>query len=282
MQQRGLPLMHREAIARAVSPRHRAGFSLIELMVVLLIFGLLLGTVIAPLVVQFQVREVREAESALGRVREALIGFAQAKGRLPCPDKDLDGVGDPVFDPLSPTTPCDQAFGTLPWQELGVAPLDRWGRVYHYRVSSEFTFPAVPGAVAGASQTDLTDSGDIVIQGDRDTGKSPVTITTTAAAVVVSTGANGHCGTRIDGSTLTAPDDGARWSCGALTGASAVDEFENVNDDATFVDRQRSEGGSNCDDDTGSGGPLCAFDDILVWVPTPILLGKLIEAGQLP
>lgn len=252
-----------------------AGFTLIEVLVVLAVVSLLLGTVLSPLVTQIQFRERRDSVSAMERVREALIGFAQINGRLPCPDTTPvpDGVEDCGGAPR----------GALPWVTLGVAPTDRWDRVYRYAVAAEFTNAAVPGALAAVNQTDLADSGNITIRGDRDAGKGQVTITTTAAAVVLSTGSNGHCGFRLDGNQLAAPDSGVRWDCGTLTGAGAADEFENIDEtNAVYVSRAFSEGGENCDDDTGSGGPLCAFDDLLVWVPTTILLGKLVEAGQLP
>jgi prepilin-type N-terminal cleavage/methylation domain-containing protein len=263
--------------ASAVRRHAKAGFTIIELLVVIAVVSLLLGTVVSPLVAQIQFREMRDSVSALERVRGALIGFAQVNGRLPCPDTSAppDGNED-----------CGAGVrGTLPWQTLGVAPVDRWGRFYRYAVSAEFTNASVPGALAALNQTDLTDNGNITVLGERDAAKAPVTITTNAVAVVVSTGSNGHCGTRVDNGVLNVlapPDGGARWNCGARTGAGAADELENVDGNAVFVSRSYSEGDDNCDDAAGSAGPLCTFDDQLVWVPTTILLGKLVDAGQLP
>jgi len=48
------------------------------------------------------------------------------------------------------------------------------------------------------------------------------------------------------------------------------------------VARRPSEGGPGCDDAAGSSGPLCAFDDLLIWVPSTVLLGKMVDAGWLP
>ena len=124
------------------------------------------------------------------------------------------------------------------------------------------------------------------MRGDRDNTKAPLPVTTEAAAVVVSTGANGFCGYWRDLETgnrvQLAPPDDARWNCGGPTGASEVDEHENVDLDGVFVARRRSEGGAGCDDAAGSGGPLCAFDDLVVWIPASLLLGKLVQAGRLP
>ena len=67
------------------------GFTLIELSIVLLVVGLLLGAVMMPLATQYRIRQTREAQQQIEVVRQALIGFAQSQGRLPCPDTDRPG-----------------------------------------------------------------------------------------------------------------------------------------------------------------------------------------------
>ena len=61
------------------------GFSLLEVAIALAILGLLLGTLVQPLGSVFQQEKVRRAKSDLETIREALIGFSIAHGRLPCP-----------------------------------------------------------------------------------------------------------------------------------------------------------------------------------------------------
>ncbi len=61
------------------------GFSLAELAVVLLISTLLLGGMLVPLSVQNELRRTAETWKTLHEVRDALLSFAIANGRLPCP-----------------------------------------------------------------------------------------------------------------------------------------------------------------------------------------------------
>ena len=63
--------------------RQPRGFTLVELAVVLAIFGLLLGIMVIPLGTQVDQRRFAEAERQLAAVHEALLGFAIANGRLP-------------------------------------------------------------------------------------------------------------------------------------------------------------------------------------------------------
>jgi type II secretory pathway pseudopilin PulG len=255
----------------------------VELAVVIAVIGLLLGTLLPPLVAQLQLREEREARDRMALIQDALIGFAQSQGRLPCPDTKAapDGLES------VPCAAAATATGWLPWQTLGLSPFDRWVRFLRYSVSGEFPGAAQPGAPPASDRVDLDDTGRITVRGDRDRTKKPLTITTQAAALVVSTGANGHCGWQRDDATgaprqLAPPDDGVRWNCSVETGASEADEYENIDGDGVFSVRQRSEGGASCDDAQGSAGPLCAYDDLVVWLPHTLLLGKLVDSGWLP
>lgn len=239
------------------------GFTLIELILVIGIIGLLLGAVLTPLATQVQQRRVKETENNMADVREALIGYALANGRLPCPDTDAtpDGAGNPVTG-----GPCTALAGFLPFQDLGVLPVDTWGRRYLYRVTSEFTYTTQPGAVAAASQLDLNDAGDITIN-DRASDKSTVTVASTAAAVVVSLGQNGYGGQDLDNNTLVVP--------------TGTDELENTDGDGVFVRRGHSPQASPCSDTAGTSA-FCEYDDLVIWIPDSLLKGRLVAANQLP
>ncbi len=255
------------------------GFTLIEIAFVLLIVALLLGAILTPLATQYRIRETREAQQQIEVVRQALYGFAQTQGRLPCPDTDRDGLENG-------TGPgCGNTNGFLPYATIGLPATDPWGHLYVYRVATEFTNTAATGAAcggAGDSQLGLCDTGNITIstRGD-DPGtagiqnKFAVNYATTAAAVLVSFVPNGYCGTNTDG-TVTPPPAG---TCG--TGVATVDESENADADGIFVSRTYAAGGAVCDD-TDEAVLFCEFDDLVLWIPSSLLLGKLIEAGQLP
>lgn len=72
--------------------RTKNGFTLIEIAMVLVIIGLLLGGLLMPLATQVDVQRRIETEKAMEQIKEALIGFAMVNGRLPCP-----------ADPAAPT-----------------------------------------------------------------------------------------------------------------------------------------------------------------------------------
>ena len=118
----------------------------------LAIVALLLGAVLSPLATQQALRKNKEAERELREIKEALIGFAIVNGRLPWPDTDFlpDGLENvPSVAPVA--LPCTICEGLLPWQTLGVSPTDPWGRLYVYRISSEFGFTVQTGQPAGVS-----------------------------------------------------------------------------------------------------------------------------------
>src|SRR6476619_7024542 len=63
----------------------RRGFTLVELLVVLLVMTILASGLAWPLAAQVQARRTDDARRQLDEVRDALLGFAAAQGRLPCP-----------------------------------------------------------------------------------------------------------------------------------------------------------------------------------------------------
>src|SRR5258706_13853987 len=60
------------------------GFSLVELAVALAIIALLIAGALIPLSTQMDVRNVPDTRRSMEPLREAIIGFAQPNGRLPC------------------------------------------------------------------------------------------------------------------------------------------------------------------------------------------------------
>ena len=261
--------------------RRHAGFTLVELAIVIAIVGFLLGAFLAPLRTQVDAARVRETERTLGEIREALIGHAIMHGSLPCPDVVADGI-----DGAAPVACSGLALdGILPFQALGTPRADAWGRLFRYRITEEFSHRALTGQPPGADRLDLTDSGDIAVltRGDNpNTGGTTeikhqsveTALTRTTPAVVLSTGSNGLGGIdAVTGLPLAPPPGGA------------ADEVENADADSTFVSRIHSHGAAACDDaDESSVPPLpsCEFDDIVVWIPTPVLMARLVEARVLP
>ena len=63
----------------------QTGFTLVEIAIVLLIVGILLGYTVALFPRQQELKQYRAVERQMNEIIEALIGFAQVNGRLPCP-----------------------------------------------------------------------------------------------------------------------------------------------------------------------------------------------------
>ncbi|MDP3308119.1 type II secretion system protein, partial [Methylotenera sp.] len=61
------------------------GFSLLEMAVVLVILGFVLGALLLPLQAQRNQLFQSQTENTLEIAKKALLGYAQSQGRLPCP-----------------------------------------------------------------------------------------------------------------------------------------------------------------------------------------------------
>jgi len=119
------------------------GFSLVELAVALAIIALLLAGALIPLSTQIEVRNVADTQRAMESIREAIVGFAQANGRLPCPaDGSIAagaaGAGTEQIGLSSCFNVGVSTFGVVPWATLGVPETDAWGRRFSYCVAPAF------------------------------------------------------------------------------------------------------------------------------------------------
>ena len=235
--------LHRRS--EPLSHRTMTGFSLLEIAILLVIAGVLLGALLVPLATHSHARQNRATERDLKEIKEALIGFGISSGRLPCPDTTGDGREDLVVDPLPPPPyDCIALEGNLPWATLTVTATDAWDRIFRYRVNQEFAWPALTGQPAAPqpppnNQLDMTDIGDIVVV-TRGAAKSLLIETQAAAAVVYSVGIGGHGGTNLNGDTQPLPGaldqrsnvDGV-YVAGTATGADGSANL--TDDDADFV-----------------------------------------------
>jgi prepilin-type N-terminal cleavage/methylation domain-containing protein len=226
------------------------GFSLVEMAVVLVIVALLIAGMMLPLSAQQDIRARQDTERTLKDVQEALLGFAVANGRLPCP---ATAASNGFETPVGGACACVSPDCFLPAATLGIAPissagqaLDGWQNPIRYAVTSANSnaFSTVDGMKAawGSLAPDLQICA---------TGACANTLTSNAVAVVWSTGKN------------------------TSQGGTSADEIENPNPNTganpdpaanTFVSR------TSGDD----------FDDVVVWLSPNILYNRMITAGKLP
>nr|MDJ0701374.1 type II secretion system protein [Woeseiaceae bacterium] len=119
--------------------RQQGGFSLIELAIVILIMGLVLGGIAMPLSVQRENARIKQGDEQIAMVQSAIEGFALANGRLPCPATPAsDGVADPSGGG------CTTQHGFVPATTLNLHGsrnddnllLDPWGAPLRYSVTA--------------------------------------------------------------------------------------------------------------------------------------------------
>lgn len=123
-----------------------SGFTLIEMAVVLVIVGLLLGGLLVPLSTQMETDRRKETAATLESIREALIGYAVINGSLPCPDTNDDGLPGPGACNTGANQPPN--VGGLPYVTLGVSRHDAWDNIsawgntsWTYAVNGAYTQP---------------------------------------------------------------------------------------------------------------------------------------------
>jgi len=238
----------------------QAGFTLIELAIVLIIIAVLLGSFIGTLATRIENTRVSEVKDELEEIKQALIGYAYVNGYLPCPDSNNDGLENRAGTGLCTI---GAGVGDFPWVDLGIARGDAWNTRYRYWVhfvyaddgtggGNVFTLGSPNGAGAVQEPDYVTDP----------TGATLEDMASNVVAVIFSHGKNTFGGRSIAG-TLT-----------PVIPAANVDEIENTDANGIFVDRS-----ATTEDATTAGGE---FDDILIWLSEYELKAKMVEAGVLP
>lgn len=247
------------------------GFTLLELALALLVLGLLAGSLALPLASRLEARRFEEARRQLEGARDALLAFAAAHGRLPCPATDASR-GEERFAPGGGPADgeCERFHdGLLPAATLGLSPLDEGGFLRDpWGSEANRVRYAVAGTTVNGTARALT----------RRNGASQATLPGLAAAdrflVVCSTAEGsgaGGCGspatqlTRKAVFVVLSPGPNA-----ASPEVPAPDERRNLEGGPVFVAREPVAGTSR------------AYDDVLAWAGLPQLAHSLLAAGRLP
>ena len=256
-----------------------AGFSLVEMAIVLAIVGLLLGGLIPTLSAQMESQRINETRKQLDEIQQALIGYAIINGRLPCPAKAtlatglasageeattgntcacVAGGGNTVADTSANACTGSTVTGVLPWVTLGIKETDAWERRYTYRVTTRFADQIAAGTTdcspalstpPVASSFALCSPGILDVD-SADTGGT--TVADNVPAIFLSHGKNG-AGAYLNNGTQLAVSTGD-------------DEEENSDNDKNFV----------------SHNITSDFDDLVIWLSPNTLINRMVTAGKLP
>ncbi len=261
----------------SASKRHpidSAGFTLIEIAVVLLIISILVTIVAVPLATQLDQQKTLDTQRQLEQIKEAIYGFAMANGRLPCPATTASaglerfctnasgGCGTPTT--VQTHGRCVTTVGLVPAATLGLAPIDANGfsvdawadgsdlRRLQYAVS-QYQNPVNTNILTGV-----------------DGIKTP-TMTTVAAAThlyVCATGLTAAPPTANCGAMVLLSDKApfVLFSSGKSTAQNSFDETNNQNNDIVF----------------SQGTQTSTFDDLVTWGSLNTLFARMVQAGKLP
>ena len=229
--------------------RRQAGFSLIEIAIVLVIVGLMIGGLVTPLTVQYEQRKVVETQKALDEAKEALTGFALLHGYLPCPAvSSMNGLEDRRGARCNG----EKRAGILPWATLGLRKSDSWNNLFRYSVTPAFSDSEQLFALS--TQRDIsivTRNGGALVQ---------ATALNDIPAMIMSHGKNG----------FGAISEQGQRQAGAH--GNNVDERSNAVSNNIFISRAASEGQQ-------AGG---SYDDIVTWLSPNILFNRMVAAQRLP
>ncbi len=250
--------------------KYEAGFSLVEMAIVLIILAFVLGTLLMPLQAQRQQLAQSQTENTLETAKKALLGFAQSKGRLPCP-----ATANGLEDPLGGATACTKQLGYLPAATLGIQPtdasglaVDAWNNPIMYAVAqnSAVTTPANP-ATPDFTISSSTDGMNVV-------GIANLTpelrVCKSATGITAST-----CSGGVESNYLINNAVVIIYSLGPSGSqiSGGADESANpkvpTSSKSVFVSHEPSATAGN------------EFDHIMVWISPYVLYNAMIEAGQL-
>lgn len=245
-----------------VKPQRQAGFTLIEMAMVLMIVALLLGGLLPTLSGQVEQRHVNDTRKQLDEIQQALIGYAIINGRLPCP-ANLNPTSSGMESPSGGGGSCTKAHTNdtyVPAVTLGLSGADSngliedaWGNPIRYAVttggSSTFT------TANGMSTTGISNLG------------------TTSNLIVCDTASSSGTGCSVSNSTLTTNAVAIIYSTGknGANGGTGADEAENPNTNSSDTDRVYV---------SHTSSPT--FDDMVTWLSPNVLVNRMVSAGKLP
>ena len=273
-------------------------FTLVEVAIVLIIVGLAVGGILSSLSSQVEQQKLNETRNTINNVKEALIGYAMAYGRFPCPAK--------APDPVAGVTAIE-AFSKLP---LPVGDANNGKCLAFYNVSTPAFFTGyVPSVTLGLSPTDVY--GYVLDGWNNPIRYAIVNLTDDSYSTYIFTKSYGMKNANSASSPPCTPNCGMQYIadqrllsvCSTVSGViagGACSSLTKINENSVIVvystGKNTSTGGigadeaANLDADTAfvSHEPYAAgatngeFDDIVEWISLNSIFSRLVQANQLP
>ena len=125
----------------------QAGFTLIEMAIVIVIVGIIISIVSTILPTLISSSKIKQAQATLEKVDYAIQGYLAANGRSPCPDTDNDGFENRIPGASPPTDDtCTAYIGSLPHASLGLSSAtDPWQEPIRFGVYEDMIRTQVGG-----------------------------------------------------------------------------------------------------------------------------------------
>jgi prepilin-type N-terminal cleavage/methylation domain-containing protein len=248
--------------------RHKRGFTLIEMAIVLLIIGLALGMILNVTGSMRDTQNRQLVQTKLSILDTALANFVAQNKRLPCPANGTlaSGTANAGIELPFPATgtcnPAGQNYGVIPWVTLGLTEADAtdpWFGRMTYRVDPALT--KIAPLPMDMSSCDPAGGGGL--------------------------GAGGTC--------LSLPCSGAACtSPSTFLSGKGLDVWDGVNGAAGWAIRQNNRGtgtgaayviishgptGAGAYNKNGTGGPLFATQPGSLSIPNPAPPPAILPAG---
>jgi prepilin-type N-terminal cleavage/methylation domain-containing protein len=194
-----------------------AGFSLVELSVVLVIMSVVLGSVLSLATTKSKEAKLKETQEIMKKVSEALAAYVAENNRIPCPSNGSVSQNNIAFG--KEVEDCSVNPGGVPTKTLEIADdyaYDAWRRRITYYIAPP------------CSDNDSFIDSSLCPSASGITVKSAAAsaITSTAVYVMVSHGQNGYGAWSHNGGKKK-----------IATTAASPEELENANGDKIFVQR---------------------------------------------
>jgi type II secretory pathway pseudopilin PulG len=235
---------------------------------VLVIVGLLIGGLLAPLSTQMEQRNFAETQRRLESAREEMLGFAIANGRLPCPASSASN-GDE--SPSGGGTCTNYYDGYLPAKALGIQQvdssgyaLDAYNNRIRYALAQTLSGTGCTNLPGFSSSANLKANGLQCLPAD-------LLICKSSQASGFTSSVCGSNNSLVNSNTVVAIIY-SQGKNGSTSDATRTDELANTDANATFVYHTPSPS-------SATGGE---YDDLMVWISSGLLYGRMVSAGVLP